>query len=271
MEAVRIARRGLGRPRTRPSGPHWATRRTRTPCRPVLPVQARIKAVIPVKEDQKKHRRDRAARAPTARLRRPALHGAQHRRALLRQAEAVPRRRDPLRQARVHVLGHRRPRVDPDLATGSRPMIHGTCPSTSSRLARTGPATSSGRPADSHPRRHDGVAVTIGAREHARARSASPCASSGAGPSSAMSAALHRTAPAGSGLLSGTPSADLRPSATSPLKHDLKRNTTHVVISELKTGLLADIIENWLGASDTAPSHQRISRTERPHLEPEPP
>jgi hypothetical protein len=49
----------------------------------------------------------------------PPVNGS---RAPLRQAQAVPRRRDPVRQKRVHLPGHRRPRVDPDLAAGSCPM-----------------------------------------------------------------------------------------------------------------------------------------------------
>ena len=65
-----------------------------------------IQAVIPVKEDQKRHRRARGRpRRPPARLRRAALQGAQHRRALLQQAQAVPRRRHPLRQARLIYQG----------------------------------------------------------------------------------------------------------------------------------------------------------------------
>jgi len=75
-----------------------------------------------VKEDQKKHRRARAARRASACLRCRVLQGAQHRRALLRQAQAVPRRRHPLWQARLHVPGHRRRRLDPDLAPRPRRM-----------------------------------------------------------------------------------------------------------------------------------------------------
>jgi Transposase DDE domain len=57
-----------------------------------------IQAVIPVKEDQKKHRRNRGR----AGGRPPAFDAAryketQHRRALFQQAQAVPRRRHPIR------------------------------------------------------------------------------------------------------------------------------------------------------------------------------
>jgi hypothetical protein len=61
-------------------------------------------------------------------LRRRALQRAQHRQALFLQEQAVPRRRAPVRQARAHLPGHRRRRVDPELATGSRPLTHGTRP-----------------------------------------------------------------------------------------------------------------------------------------------
>jgi Transposase DDE domain len=126
MQAVRIARRGLGRPRTRPGAAMGDKAYSSAANRAYLRKRG-IKAVIPVEEDQKKHRRGRGrAGGRAARLRRRTLQGAQHRRALFRQAQAVPCRRDPLRQARVHVPGHRRRRVDPDLAAGSRPMIHRT-------------------------------------------------------------------------------------------------------------------------------------------------
>jgi len=63
-----------------------------------------IKAVIPVKEDQKKHRRDRGPyRRPPAGLRPGLVHQTQYRGALLQQAQAVPRRGHPLRQARAHI------------------------------------------------------------------------------------------------------------------------------------------------------------------------
>jgi len=55
-----------------------------------------IAAVIPVKEDQKKHRRGRGRAGGRPPAFDAARCKAQHRRALLRQAQAVPRRRDPL-------------------------------------------------------------------------------------------------------------------------------------------------------------------------------
>ena len=75
--------------------------------------------------------RPRTRRRPPARLRPRTLQGAQHRRALLRQAYAIPRCRHPLRQARAHLPGHYRRRLNPDLATRSRSMIYGTRPTRS--------------------------------------------------------------------------------------------------------------------------------------------
>jgi hypothetical protein len=97
MQAIRISRRGLGRPSTRPGAALADKAYTSAANRAYLRKRG-IKAVIPVKEDQKKHRRarGRAAGRPPARLRRRTLQRAQHRRALLLQAQAVPRRRDPV-------------------------------------------------------------------------------------------------------------------------------------------------------------------------------
>ena len=62
---------------------------------------------------------------PSACFRCRALQGAQHRGALLQQAQAVPRRRHPLRQTRLDVPGHRRRRIHPDLATRTPSLIYG--------------------------------------------------------------------------------------------------------------------------------------------------
>ena len=65
MDAIRIRRRGLGRPRQRPgramADKAYSSRANRAWLR-----RHHITAVIPVKEDQKKHRRDRgrASRSP---------------------------------------------------------------------------------------------------------------------------------------------------------------------------------------------------------------
>ena len=57
-QAVRIARRGLGRPRTRPGAAMGDKAYSSAASRAYLRKRG-IKAVIPVKEDQKKHRRGR--------------------------------------------------------------------------------------------------------------------------------------------------------------------------------------------------------------------
>ena len=58
MQALRIARRGLGRPRTRPGAAMGDKAYSSAANRAYLRKRG-IKAVIPVKEDQKKHRRGR--------------------------------------------------------------------------------------------------------------------------------------------------------------------------------------------------------------------
>ena len=63
MQAVRIARRGLGRPRTRPGAAMGDKAYSSAASRAYLRKRG-IKAVIPVKEDQKKHRRGGIPRSP---------------------------------------------------------------------------------------------------------------------------------------------------------------------------------------------------------------
>jgi Transposase DDE domain len=120
-EAIRISRRGPGRPRTRPGATRGDKAYSSAANRSYLR-QRGITAVIPVKEDQKKHRRARGS----AGGRPPAFAAGRYKERTtvercFAKAKAVPCRRDPLRQARVHVPGHRRRRLDPDLAAGSRP------------------------------------------------------------------------------------------------------------------------------------------------------
>ena len=86
MQAIRIAHRGMGRPRTRPGTAMGDKAYSSAANRAYLRKRG-IKAVIPVKEDQKKHRRGRGRAAAARRLRRRTLQGAQHRRALFRQAQ----------------------------------------------------------------------------------------------------------------------------------------------------------------------------------------
>lgn len=91
LQAIRIARRGKGRPRSRPGAAMGGKAYSSAANRAYLRKRG-IKAVIPVKEDQKKHRRAGAARPPSTPdgTRTATPPGA------VRQAEAVPRRRDPL-------------------------------------------------------------------------------------------------------------------------------------------------------------------------------
>ncbi len=125
MEQVRIGRRGIGRPRTRPGAAMGGKAYSSAANRAYLRKRG-IKAIIPVKEDQKKHRRDRGSTGG-----RPAAFDGERykeRNTVERcfgQAQAVPGCCDPLRQARVYVPGHRRPGLDQDLVARSRPMIHG--------------------------------------------------------------------------------------------------------------------------------------------------
>jgi hypothetical protein len=92
MESIRIRRRGKGRPgaalgdKAYSSAANCAYLRCRG-----------IQAVIPVKEDQKAHRRNRGSAGGRPRCPRPrTVQGTQHGRALLQPAQAVPRRRHPL-------------------------------------------------------------------------------------------------------------------------------------------------------------------------------
>jgi hypothetical protein len=87
MEVIRIGRRGKGRPRTRPGAAMGDKAYSSAANRSYL---RGIKAVIPVKEDQKNHRRNRGSQGG----RPPAVDREQYqernRRALLRQAQTVP-------------------------------------------------------------------------------------------------------------------------------------------------------------------------------------
>ena len=96
LQAIRIGRRGGGWPRTRPGrvmgDKAYSSAANRTYLR-----RRGIKAVIPVKErPDGPSPAPRPVRRPVAGLRRRALQGAQHGRALLRQAQAVPCGRNPL-------------------------------------------------------------------------------------------------------------------------------------------------------------------------------
>ena len=113
MQAIRIARCGKGRPRTRPgramAGKAYSSAANRAYLR-----RRGIQAVIPVKEDQKKHRRNRGS----AGGRPPAFDAARYRErntvercfAKLKQFRAVATRydkRDFMYQATVDVASIR--------------------------------------------------------------------------------------------------------------------------------------------------------------------
>jgi len=121
MEAIRIGRPGKGRPRTRPGAAMGDKAYSSAANRAYLRRRG-IQAVIPVKEDQQAHRRNRGS----AGGRPPAFDRGRYKErntagTALQQAQAVPRRGHPLRQARTDLPGHRRRRLDPDLATGPVP------------------------------------------------------------------------------------------------------------------------------------------------------
>ncbi len=96
MDAIRIPRRGLGRPRQRPAG-RWRIRRT-PPANRSWRRRHGTQAVIPVKEDQKKHRRDRGqagARPPASDASwYTKRHTVEHCFAKLKQFRAVATRYD---------------------------------------------------------------------------------------------------------------------------------------------------------------------------------
>jgi transposase len=113
MQAVRIARRGKGRPRTRP-GRAMADKAYSSAANRAYLRRRGIHAVIPVKEDQKKHRRNRGS----AGGRPPAFDAAPYRErntvercfAKLKQFRAVATRydkRDFMYQATVDVASIR--------------------------------------------------------------------------------------------------------------------------------------------------------------------
>ena len=96
MGSIRISRRGKGRPRTRPGAALGDKAYSSAANRAYLRRRG-IQAVIPVKEDQKAHRRNRGSAGGRPRCPRPrTVQGTQHGRALLQPAQAVPRRRHPL-------------------------------------------------------------------------------------------------------------------------------------------------------------------------------
>ena len=116
MGRLAIARRGRGRPRTRPgrvradkaySGKAIRSRLRRRGIRADYP-----RARRPDPQPAQARQRGR----PAARVRPRRVQAAQYRRARLLPAPPAPRRRHPVRQARLRLPRHRRRGSDPDLA-----------------------------------------------------------------------------------------------------------------------------------------------------------
>ena len=126
MAAIRIRRRGPGRPRTRPGrvlgDKAYSSRGIRAYLR-----RRRIKATIPEPADQKKNRLRRGStggrppRFDTEIYKQRNVVERCH-----QQAQGPPGGGHPLRQTRLHIPRNHRPRLDQDLAPRPRPMIRGT-------------------------------------------------------------------------------------------------------------------------------------------------
>ena len=125
MERLKVARRGRGRPRTRPgrvlSDKAYSSGAIRAHVR-----RRGIKATVPEPADQAATGCGVAAGGPATSFRRCRLQAAQHRRTCLRPAPSAARRGHPVRQTRLRLARNRRCRLNPDLAPPSRPMIYGT-------------------------------------------------------------------------------------------------------------------------------------------------
>jgi transposase len=128
LEQISIARRGRGRPRSRP-GRAMGDRAYSSAANRAYLRRRGIKAVIPVKEDQKSHRRARGRSCGQP----PAFDTGWHKQrntvercfSKLKQFRAWTS--DPLGQTRA-LPGHQRRRIDPHLATRPRHMIYETRP-----------------------------------------------------------------------------------------------------------------------------------------------
>jgi Transposase DDE domain len=121
MQAIRIGRRGKGQPRTRP-GRAMADKAYSSAANRAYLRRRGIKAVIPRQgRPEKPPSHPRPLRRPPARVRPRPLPRAQHRRARLRQAQAIQGRGNPIRQARAHLPGHRGCRLNQNLATRPAP------------------------------------------------------------------------------------------------------------------------------------------------------
>ncbi len=102
-----------------------------------------------------------------------------------------------------------------------------------------GPPLPHGAPVDAQPRRDRRIAAVLGAGEHDPRPQRQPLPSSGAWSIPATSAARHQTAPADPACYHPYPQQTAGQVPRHHPTRDLKRNTTHVVMRKLKTGILA--------------------------------
>ena len=158
-----IARRGQGRPRTRP-GAALADKAYSSAANRACLRKRGIKAVIPVKEDQKAHRRRRGrsgGRPPAFdRTQDKDRNSAERCFTKLKQHRAVATRYD--KRERIYQRHHRRC-VNQELAPRPGPMIHGT----GRRAGEAGP--SSARTWPGPVRHHIGTRVRSSSRGDAAA------------------------------------------------------------------------------------------------------
>ncbi len=128
MGRLHIARRGQGRPRTRP-GAALADKAYSSAANRACLRKRGINAVIPVKEDQKAHRRrgGRSGGRPPAfdRTQYKDRNSAERCFTKLKQHPAMATRYD--KRERIYQRHHRR-RVNQELAPRPGPRIHGTGP-----------------------------------------------------------------------------------------------------------------------------------------------
>ena len=127
MDRLKIARRGLGGRGPGPAG-SWPTRPTPARRSALTCDDAASRPPSPNPPTRSATGSAAAAGAAGRPRSTPALQAAQHRRARLQPAPPAPRRRHPVRQARLRLPRNRRRRRDPDLAPRPRPMIYGTRP-----------------------------------------------------------------------------------------------------------------------------------------------
>jgi len=136
MDQLAIRRRGKGRPRTRP-GAALGDKGVLLRRQPHLPAQARYQGGHPGQaRPEETPPRPWQPWRPAACLRRRTVQGPQHRRNAALASSSSSGRSRPAMTSASSCTGHRRSGVNPDLATRSSPMIHGTRSSRPSFAAR---------------------------------------------------------------------------------------------------------------------------------------